>query len=177
MGDIASTFESVADRFDTYFILIGHHCLTPIKQFFDDHFYEIASRLGERATIIRQTPHSRIVAELDVVTRNHPFKDSVDENFFDIVSRQHPGLLILKRHPKNLTENDAIVYISHSALNEAYKNNHEELLTDLVGFTLGKRALLVKTNKWMLRVKKVSSRFSFGLPVGPFAINFNPSSP
>ena len=101
----------------------------------------------------------------------HQFKGTVVSNFLDSVSSQYPGLLILNKHPDCLTEKDTIIHIPFTTLDEVYKDKNE-LFMDLVEFTKGNPALMRKTHKWVLRLKKAISGLEVGINVGVFAINY-----
>jgi hypothetical protein len=172
MGYDITTLKNLPKHLGYYFFLIGDYRNDAlINNFFRTEFSVIASRLGEDAGIIRQTLKSRVEEELNVAINKHRFRGTTISNFFDSVSYQYPGLLILKKHPDDLTENDMLIHIPFMTLNSVYSNS-EELLTDLVGFTRGDRQLIEKVNKWIKRAKKVVSGFSIGINVGFFAINF-----
>jgi hypothetical protein len=142
-----------------------------INTFFNKEFSVIASRLGEDAGIIRQTLKSNVENELNEAIKKHQFNGTDVSNFFDTISHQYPGLLILKKHPDHLTEKDMIIHIPFQTLNKVYTDT-EELLTDLVGFTYGRSQLIYKVNKWVRLAQKVISGFSVGLNIGFFAINY-----
>ena len=172
MGYDITTLKNLPKHLDYYFFLIGDYRNNAlINIFFREEFHIIASRLGEDAGIIRQTLKSKIEEELNTAISKHQFKGTTISSFFDSVSYQYPGLLILQKHPDNLTESDSIIHIPFMTLSSVYSST-DELLTDLVEFTRGNQQLLIKINKWVKQTKKVISGFNIGINVGFFAINF-----
>lgn len=176
MGYSITSLKNLPKHLEYYFFLIGDYDnRTFINDFFRQEFNIIASRLGEDAGIIQQTRKSRIEEELSEAIKKLPFKGTNVSNFLDSVAVQYPGLLILKKHPDDLTDKDTIIHIPFATLNKVYSDS-EELLIDLVKFTKGDQQLMDKINVYIKKSKKVVSGLSigFGINVGLFTINFQP---
>ena len=172
MGYCISTLKNLPKHLDCYFFLIGDDRIqTFVNDFFRNEFDVIASRLGEDTGIIRQTRKSKVEDELNEAISKHQFKGTVVSDFLDSVSSQYPGLLILKNHPDNLTEEDIIIHIPFTTLNKVY-GDKEELLVDLVGFAEGNQELMRKISKWVQGKNKVIAGLSVGINAGVFAINY-----
>jgi len=177
MGYDVFTIKNLPKHLDCYFFLIGDYRIrTLVNDFFRDEFDVIASRLGKDAGIIRQTRKSEIEKELNEAICKHQFAGTDVSNFLDSVAAQHPGLLILKKHPDQLTEHDIIIHIPFATLNKVY-GDKEELLVDLVGFARGNQELMSKISKWVQTqnktiVKKFFAGLGVGINVGIFAINY-----
>jgi hypothetical protein len=172
MGYLITSLKNLPKHLDYYFFLVGNYDnRTFINDFFRKEFNVIASRLGEDTGIIQQTRRSRIEEELSEAINRHTFKGTNVSNFFDAISVQYPGLLILKKHPDDLTDKDTIIHIPFITLNKVYSDS-EELLIDLVEFTKGDQQLMIKINKYLKKSKKVVSGLNVGVNVGLFSINF-----
>lgn len=173
MGYTISSVKNLPTHLGYYFFLIGDSRIkTLVNDFFRDEFDVIASRLGEDAGIIRQTRRSGVEEELNEAIRKHQFKDAAMSAFLESVAFQHPGLLILKKHPNELTEKDTIIHIPFATLSKVYQDK-EELLVDLVEFTRGNNELMRKISEWVRAQNKIiSGRLSVGINVGVFAINY-----
>jgi hypothetical protein len=173
MGYEISTLKNLPTHLEYYFFLIGdYRNETIINNFFNKEFSVIANRLGEKSGIIKKTQNSKIENELNNAIKKHQFKGTVVSDFFDAVSYQYPGLLILNKHPDHLTEQDKIMHIPFVTLHGVYSDNTQELLDDLVGFAHGQYQLKEKIKTWIDREKKIISGFSMGINIGIFAINF-----
>jgi hypothetical protein len=175
MGYDLTTLKNLPKHLGYYFFLIGDYRNNAlVNNFLREEFSIIASRLGEDAGIIRQTQKSKIEEELNIAISKHQFSGTNISNFFDSVSYQYPGLLILNKHPDDLTDKDTIIHIPFTTLNSVYSSRTDELLDDLVGFTKGNKQLLLKINKWVKNNKKiVSITTSIGINIGFFSINFD----
>jgi len=176
MGYKITTLKNLPKHLEYYFFLIGDYSNNAlINNFFREEFDIIASRLGEDAGIISQTRKSKIEHELTMAINKqiekHLFSKTALSDFFNSIERQYPGLLILNKHPDNLTDKDTIIHIPFTTLNSVYSNT-DELLTDLVEFTRGNKQLLEKIKKWIKQNKKIISGVSIGINVGLFSINF-----
>lgn len=176
MGYNLSTLRNLPKHFDYYFFLIGDYRInSTINDFFRKEFDIIASRLGENLCIVQQTRKSKIDEELAVEISKHHFINITD--FLDSLSCQYPGLLILNKHPDNLTKDDMVIHIPFLTLDSIYSKN-EELITDLIEFTKGDQQLIEKINKWIEHTnKKIITEFTIGINVGIFSINFKTNKP
>jgi hypothetical protein len=172
MGYSLTSLKNLPKHLNYYFFLIGDYSNTSIiNNFFREEFNVIASRLGEDAGIIQQTRKSRIEEELNEAISKHQYKGTKVSIFFYFISSQYPGLLILNKHPDDLTDKDMIIHIPFSTLREVYSDT-DELLDDLVGFTKGGKQLMIKINRYIRIARKVISGLSFGVNVGIFSINY-----
>jgi hypothetical protein len=174
MGYSISTLKNLPTCLNCYFFLIGDYGnSTVINNFFREDFAIIASRIGENAGIINQTRKSTLDEELTTALNNTINSQTDVCNFIKSVEGQYPGLLILDKHPSQLTEKDSIVYIPFSTLNAIYINT-DDLLTDLVEYAKGNKQLVEKSKKWSKKNKQKIFKnlsVSIGVNIGIITIN------
>jgi len=175
MGYILSTLKNLSKYLDYYFFLVGDYSNTTlINKFFSDDFDTIGNRLHETSGIIKKASNSKIEKELTEAIQRLPFRGTEISNFIDSIVSQCPGLLIIKKHPDDLTEKDKILHIPFSTLKGVYTDDTQALLDDLVNFSLGQNQLIDKVVKWTKYEKrKILSGFSIGVNIGFIAINYN----
>lgn len=137
MGYYISKLESLPNIFDWYFFLVGdyrNHGL--INDLFNYDFRIIADRLGSNAALIAEN-HS-LERELQECLKNYKIGEL--GAYFHALEKRHPGLLILNKHPKELSRvlknvRDPIVfYISFEILEMTYSSGNA-LISDILALS------------------------------------------
>jgi len=176
MGFTATTLKNLPDDLNYYFFLIGDYNNSGrINDFFRNEFINIASRIGTDAGIIQQTRKSKIEEELsEIIDKLWSNKKDINV-FLDFISNQYPGLLILNKHPDDLTDKDNLTCIPFTTLDSVYSNT-DELFNDLVGLANGKPQLLDKVVKWAKDIKRkvsIKKELNIGINLLFFSIGIN----
>ena len=170
MGYRISTINNLPENLGCYFFLVGdYRNSSMVNDLFREGFNIIADRLGQNNAVIQNTEKGHLEWDLakalhDVVTSKSELADYIRE-----FESRVPGLLIMWKHPKRLTNRDAIVHIPFQVLDETYTNS-TELLLDLVSFAKNENENLISKIK---AHHKIIKGLSYSLNLGVFAINID----
>ena len=153
MGYWISKLESLPNIFNWYFFLVGdyrNHNL--INDVFRDDFCIIAERIGSNAAIISQN----YLLENDLQKSLKNVERGKLGDFLKNLETRNPGLLILDRHPHDLSDTiiskkqrnaPIIIYIPFEVLEMEYLSTNT-LIADIVSFSKNENSNLIeKTSK------------------------------
>ncbi|MBQ7226121.1 MAG: hypothetical protein IJX02_05930 [Clostridia bacterium] len=164
MGYRISKIKNVPVGFNCYYFLIGNyrnHSI--INDLFREDFRIIADELGEDNAIIESTYGGNLENEL--MQSLHKHYNILEQ--IGMYETRFPGLLIMWKHPSNLDEKDAIVYIPFQAFEKTYSNS-SELLQDLVSYAKKENDNLIKRTK---RKFKIIKSVGLSINLGILALN------
>ena len=166
MGYRISTLKNLPPELGCYYFLIGdYRNRSTINDLFREDFNVIADNLGESGAIVEKTYDRNMEYELIKALCHHPV---LVENI-DIYQIRMPGLLIMRKHPLELTKNDCVIYIPFQILESTY-SNASELLWDLIAFAREEnKNLIEKTKKKFPVIKGLSISVNMGI----FALNID----
>ncbi|MCL2874658.1 MAG: hypothetical protein FWE29_07015 [Defluviitaleaceae bacterium] len=170
MGYRITTLRNLPVGLSCYFFLVGdYRNKNHINDLFRDDFNVIADRIGEDAAIIESTKNGQIEEELTVLLNQYIYKYSKTASFLDRFFMEHPGLLILDRHPDKISDKSLFLYLPFEILEKTYTSTNE-LISDIVLFAKFKDISIVKkTTKMHPLIKSVS----VSLNLGVVSLNFD----
>lgn len=170
MGYRISTINNLPENLGCYFFLVGdYRNSSMVNDLFRDGFNIIADRLGQNNAIVQSTDRGHLEWDLTKALHDVMMSESELADYILRFESRVPGLLIMWKHPKQLTDKDAIVHIPFQILDETYTNS-TELLLDLVSFARKENSNLISKVK---RNHKIINGFTFSINFGIFSINFD----
>lgn len=176
MGYRITSIMNIVPSLDTYVFLIGDYRYpSPINNLFRNNFNDIADRFGINNALIERTGDSanKTALEMELVnTLEQKIESKRIKELLYFYEGRMPGILILRKHPKNITSDDSIVFIPFEILDKIYGNNINRFVIDFVDYVNKKSSVLLdKISDEQSILKRLSRNVEISIPFGIISLN------